>query len=334
MTSCCEACQPSPSAWPNASETGSAVISPAALSPRSTSPAPWPVTLSSRIERALPVSRLLQVERAQARAHLGEHRRGAGDHGGGRARAVDRAVARRAVVVGARLGGRERDARRGQVGLDAAVEGEPARGERRDPALAGVVHDPRQADRDGRVLVRPDRGERGLRDAQRHADDRDVHRLVDAEPAGRELRAVHDHRGRPRAGGVLDRELRIGAAVDERGAVGDEAAAVAVEERAQARAARRAARRARARAGARRRRHPRAARAGRARGRARRARRPGPPRRRRAGRPRRRSARPARRPGSRCCRRPGRRGRRCRRARPRACRAAARPGSPAPRASR
>ena len=47
--------------------TGSAVISPAALSPRSTSPAPWPVTLSSRIERALPVSRL----RGRARAGPG-----------------------------------------------------------------------------------------------------------------------------------------------------------------------------------------------------------------------------------------------------------------------
>ena len=74
-------------------------------------------------------------------------------------------------------------------------------------------------------------------DAQRHADDRDVHRLVDAEPAGRELRPVDDDGGGAGAGGVLDRELRVGAAVDERRAVGDEAAAVAVEERAQARAA-------------------------------------------------------------------------------------------------
>jgi hypothetical protein len=41
--------------------------------------------------------------------------------------------------------------------------------------------------------------------------------------------------GRSRAGGVLDRELRVGAAVDQRGAVGDQAAAVLVEERAQAR---------------------------------------------------------------------------------------------------
>ena len=58
-------------------------------------------------------------------------------------------------------------------------------------------------------------------------------RLVDAEPAGRELRPVDDDGGRARAGGVLDRELRVGAAVDERCAVGDEAAALAVEERAQ-----------------------------------------------------------------------------------------------------
>ena len=64
-----------------------------------------------RIERALPVEQASEVERAQARARLGEHGGGAGDHGGGGARAVDRAVARRAVVVGARLGGRERDAR-------------------------------------------------------------------------------------------------------------------------------------------------------------------------------------------------------------------------------
>ena len=98
---------------------GRRVISPAALSPRSTSPAPCAGDALVPDRACLAGQQAAQVERAQARAHLGQHGRGASDNGGGGARAVDGAVARRAVVVGARLGGRERDARRGQVGLDA-----------------------------------------------------------------------------------------------------------------------------------------------------------------------------------------------------------------------
>ena len=60
ITTCCVECQPSPSAWPNAKATGSAVISPAALAPRSTSPEPWAATLSPAIDRASPVSRLFR----------------------------------------------------------------------------------------------------------------------------------------------------------------------------------------------------------------------------------------------------------------------------------
>ena len=60
------------------------------------------------------------VERrpVEARPHLREERSGAGDRRRRAARAVDRAVERRAVGSGARLGGRERDPGRGDVRLD------------------------------------------------------------------------------------------------------------------------------------------------------------------------------------------------------------------------
>ena len=51
-------CQPSPSARPNASVTGSAVTSEAEAAPRSSRPAPCAETLASGSERAVPVSRL------------------------------------------------------------------------------------------------------------------------------------------------------------------------------------------------------------------------------------------------------------------------------------
>ena len=56
--------------------------------------------------------------------------------------------ARRAVRVRARIRRLERDAGRDDVGLDAAVEGEPSRRERGDPAAAGVRGRRRGAERD------------------------------------------------------------------------------------------------------------------------------------------------------------------------------------------
>ena len=73
-TSCCEACQPSPSAWPNASATGSAVISPAALSPRSTRPGALGGDALVRDRARLAGQQAPQVERAQARAAPGRAR--------------------------------------------------------------------------------------------------------------------------------------------------------------------------------------------------------------------------------------------------------------------
>ena len=77
------------------------------------------------------------VERARTerRPRLREQRRGAGDGRGGGARAVDGDEARRAVRVHARVGGREADARRDEVGLHAPVEREAGGGEARDAAV-------------------------------------------------------------------------------------------------------------------------------------------------------------------------------------------------------
>ena len=66
----------------------------------------------------------------EIRTGVREERGGAGDHGGGRARAADRPVARGAALAAARHRGDEPDARCGELGPRAAVEGEAGARER------------------------------------------------------------------------------------------------------------------------------------------------------------------------------------------------------------
>ena len=102
-----------------------------------TSPAPAGGRRRAALLR-VPDEQAVERRPVEARPHLGEQRRGAGHRRRRPARAVHRAVERRAVRRGAGLRRRERDPRRGDVRLDAAVEGEPERREARDLAARAV----------------------------------------------------------------------------------------------------------------------------------------------------------------------------------------------------
>ena len=120
-----------PATAPNESSAGSATSSCCTAARRSTRPG----ARRGRVEvGALRGSDEQPVEAAGAerRPSLREHRCDAGGHGRGGARPADRPEPHLAVVAAPRLGRRHGDARRGEVGLERAVENEPARRERRD----------------------------------------------------------------------------------------------------------------------------------------------------------------------------------------------------------
>ena len=192
----CVECQPSPRARPKARVSGHAASS--ADGRRAEVDEPAALRGHARVGQRLGGSReqAPQVRRAEAGPQLGEQGRRTGHDRGRAARAVDRAVARRAVVVAAGLGGREHDSRRGEIGLHARVEGEAARGEGRDLLRGAVDRRVRQPDRDHGRPARRERGGHEAADPAGNADDRDVHLLVEAEAARGQLRPVDDDRPR------------------------------------------------------------------------------------------------------------------------------------------
>ncbi len=168
------------------------------------------------------------VERrpVEARPHLGEKRSGPGDRRRRTARAVDRPVERRPVRGGSRLRRRERDPGRGDVGLDAAVEGEPERGEAGHlPSLPVRVVMP-AADRDADVEAGALRREQLDRRGGRDDDDRHGLVLRDAERSRRQRRAVEDDGGGACARRRDRGRLRVAACRHDGCAAGDQAEAL------------------------------------------------------------------------------------------------------------
>ena len=188
------ACQCAPCQSPKPSVAGCAATSPTADAPSRNVPAPTAVA-GARPRLRVADEQAVERRPVERGPHLREQRGAAGDRRRGPARAVDRAVERRAVGGRARLGRRERDARRGDVRLDAAVEREPERREARDLAARGVRVDVLGADRDADVEPGAPGGEQLDRRRRRHDDDRarSRPRRRAATPAGARRR-----RGRPR----------------------------------------------------------------------------------------------------------------------------------------
>src|SRR5439155_9535009 len=85
-------------------------------------------------------------------------------------------------------------------------------------------------DRDDRVAAALERRDRQLAHARGNAYDRHVDGLVEPEPARGQIGPVDDNRARSGLHRALDRRARVASGADQRGAAGDEAEAVAVEE--------------------------------------------------------------------------------------------------------
>ena len=166
-----------------------------------------------------------QVGGAETRPSLREQRRGAGDRGGGRARAVDGREGRLAVGGGARVGGGEAGPGRGQVGLDEAAERESARRERRDAARTAVRLDARPAERDRDVESLTAGPEQRARRPGRQGDDRDADLAREPERAGRQALSVDEAPPGRRRARLRRRPLPGRLRPDERSAAGDEAEA-------------------------------------------------------------------------------------------------------------
>ena len=171
----------------------------------------------------------VEPSRVERRAPLREN---CGDTGGDRrrgARPADRSEPHLAVVAATGLGGRHRDTRSREVGLQRTGEHEPARRERGDRSfrLAAGNLDVSDRDRDGNAggEHRPDLGD----DSLVQADDGHSGRHVEAEGAGRK-RPVDEHRQRAGRGRLLHRVVGERSTRKEHGAAGDGAHAVLGEE--------------------------------------------------------------------------------------------------------
>ena len=189
------ACQPASSAAPKET-VGAARRRPRPHSRRaaSTMPAPCAAGAAPRIGTAVPTSTPFSAAASSDGRIWASTRRRAADECGRRARAADRPVPRRPVLVPARIGGHELDPAAASSGLIAAAEGEAVRGERRDPCTARVRAPAGGAERDGDVHAAGERrpGCRGCRG--RHADDGHVDAVVQPEGAGGNAALDEDRR--------------------------------------------------------------------------------------------------------------------------------------------
>ena len=133
----------------------------------------------------------------QVGPHLREQRCGAGDGRGGGARPVDGSVQRRLVGRRSRLGGRDRDAGRGDVRLQRPVVRETLRREPGDDPAVGVRRFVHSADRDADVEPGALRGEQ-LHRSRRRDDDRRSRRAFREPQATRPGATSRRERRQPR----------------------------------------------------------------------------------------------------------------------------------------
>ena len=172
--------------------------------------------------------RALQRSCVELGACLCECRGRAAGHRGRRARAADRRVARGAVGVSSRIRRDELDARRRDLGLDPAAEGEAVGGERRDRGPALVRPPPGRAERDVHLVAAGERRAQRSRGRARDPDHGNVESVVQAERARRNG-AVDQDRGRARKHGGPRLVDRLSGTGEQRRPPGDEAVALVVE---------------------------------------------------------------------------------------------------------
>src|SRR5207237_3738780 len=140
--------------------------------------------------------------------------------GGGGTRAGDRPVGGAAVLGHGGLGRHQGHARPEHVRTHAPVERQALRRERRHLAGRAVPDGRGGAERQRRLLATREGLQRRPRDVGGDGDDRDGDALVEAEPAGGDLRAVEDDGGGPGPGRVLNRADRVVGGGNERRAAG------------------------------------------------------------------------------------------------------------------
>ena len=170
-----------------------------------------------------------ELGRAETRTALREDRSGPGGDCGGGARPTDGAEADLALVTSPRLGRRDRDACRNEVGLEPAAEREPTRRERGDRRHPARSPRPSGPDRDGHGNPGAEERAHLCDETSREPGDRHTVRDVEAERARRQ-RPVDEHGEGACGGRLLHGLLGKRAARKERGPTSDRTRAVRVEE--------------------------------------------------------------------------------------------------------